>query len=176
MNSKSTGRLLIVVVFTLIAGLVLITAPGGGGQAHAAQAVPLADDPEMQARLKRLEYELRCLVCQAESIAESNSEFAQDIRREVARMMTEGMTDQEIRQFLVDRYGDFILFRPPVNSATALLWAGPLLLLAIGAVVIGVILMRRRRPEADAAALSDEEHRRASSLLTVGEGKGEGGR
>ncbi len=172
---ENTGAPLAAVVFALITGMVVLVAPGNGGQAHAAQAIPLADQPEMQARMKRLEYELRCLVCQAESVAESQSEFSQDIRREVARMMQAGMTDQEIRQFLVDRYGDFILFRPPVNSATALLWYGPLLLLVIGAVVIGVILMRRRRPEANAAVLSDEDHRRAVSLLAPGEGKGESG-
>lgn len=147
-----------------------------GAPTQAAQAVPLADNPELQARMKRLEYELRCLVCQAESVAESSSEFSQDIRREVARMMEEGMTDQQIRQFLVDRYGDFILFRPPVNSATMLLWGGPLLLLLIGAAATGVILMRRRKSAAGGTRLSEEEHKRASSLLTAGEGKGEGGR
>lgn len=176
LKNDGGGALLAAVMFALIAVMILMAAPGSGGQAHAAQAIPLVDDPEMQARMKRLEYELRCLVCQAESVAESHSEFSQDIRREVARLMQAGMTDQEIRQFLVDRYGDFILFRPPVNSVTALLWYGPLLLLAIGAAVIGVILMRRRRPEANPAVLSEEDHRRAVSLLVPDEGKGDSGR
>ncbi len=174
-DREGVGAALTSGVLALVMCMVMAL-PAIGTQAHAAQAVPLADDPEMQARMKRLEYELRCLVCQAESIAESHSEFAQDIRREVARMMKEGMSDQEIRQFLVDRYGDFILFRPPVKSTTMLLWAGPLLLLSIGVVVIGVILLRRRRTEAGAPRLSEEDHRRASALLTAGEGKGEGGR
>lgn len=169
---RGVGITLAFVLLALVAGLGLSTVPA---TAQAARAVPLSDDPEMQARMKRLEYELRCLVCQAESIAESNSEFAQDIRREVARMMKEGMSDQEIRQFLVDRYGDFILFRPPVNTTTAMLWLGPLVLFVIGAIVVGAILSRRRRPEAD-VTLSAEDHRRASSLLGAGEGKGEGGR
>ncbi len=169
---RGAGVALAAIILALAAGLALSAAPA---PVQAAQAVPLADDPEMQARLKRLEYELRCLVCQAESIAESHSEFAQDIRREVARMMKEGMSDQEIRQFLVDRYGDFILFRPPVNTTTAMLWLGPLVLFVIGAIVVGAILSRRRRPEAD-VTLSAEDHRRASSLLGAGEGKGDAGR
>ncbi len=166
---RGAGTALAAILLALFAALALSAAPA---PVQAAQAVPLSDDPELQARMKRLEYELRCLVCQAESVAESNSEFSQDIRREVARMMKEGMSDQQIRQFLVDRYGDFILFRPPVNRATMLLWAGPLLLLAIGAVVIGAILFRRRRPEAD-AVLSAEDHQRARRLLGAGEGKGD---
>lgn len=159
----------------LIAGLAFAALSAGQGfigQAHAAQAVPLIEDPAMADRLKRLEYELRCLVCQAESVAESNSEFAQDIRREVARMMQEGMTDQQIREFLVQRYGDFILFRPPVNSQTALLWGGPLLLLVIGGIVLAVIMLRRRKSAE--VELTDEEHRRASALLAAARSKGEG--
>lgn len=146
--------------------LPLLTA----GPVHAAgQAESMLVDPEQEARLNDLVYELRCLVCQAESVAESHSDFADDIRHEVARMMKEGRTDQEIKDFLVARYGDFILFRPPMKSTTALLWYGPLLLLLIGAVVLGVIVLRRRRITAEGENLSEEEQRRAADMLSAGD-------
>lgn len=131
-------------------------------------------DPLVAARIKKLEAELRCLVCQAQSVADSDSEFSQDVRREINRMVEAGKTDEEIKDFLVQRYGDFILFRPPVKSTTALLWAGPLILLLIGVGTLGTILLRRRKSMP--MALSETDHRKAEALLAAESGreKGEG--
>jgi cytochrome c-type biogenesis protein CcmH len=88
--------------------------------------------PEYQARLRALSEELRCLVCQNQSLADSNAELALDLKREVERLMTEGKTDADIKAFLVQRYGDFVLYKPPVQNNTLLLWGGPFALLAVG--------------------------------------------
>jgi cytochrome c-type biogenesis protein CcmH len=90
-------------------------------------------DEAFKVRLKALSEELRCLVCQNQSLADSNAELAVDLKREVERLMTEGKSDAEIKAYLVQRYGDFVLYKPPVQSNTAVLWAGPFLLLAGGA-------------------------------------------
>ncbi|MCC6303332.1 MAG: cytochrome c-type biogenesis protein CcmH [Gammaproteobacteria bacterium] len=140
--------------------------------AIAGEAVSLLD-PALETRIKHLEEELRCLVCQGQSIAESDSGFAHDIRAEIVSMMRAGKSDREIIDFLVQRYGDFILFRPPVKSTTALLWAGPLILLAVGVVLMAVMILRQRR--APRPELSAEEVRRAESLLGVEEAKDKGG-
>jgi cytochrome c-type biogenesis protein CcmH len=90
--------------------------------------------PEYQARLRALSEELRCLVCQNQSLADSNAELALDLKREVERLMTEGKTDAEIKSFLVQRYGDFVLYKPPVQNNTLLLWGGPFALLLVGGI------------------------------------------
>lgn len=132
--------------------------------ASAAPEAAMLQDPATLQRIKRLESELRCLVCQAQSIAESDSDFAADIRREIYRMIAEGSSDAQIKAFLVERYGDFILYRPPLQTTTALLWGGPAILLIIGMLTLFVVL-RRRRTETAAPPISEEEHRRAAALL-----------
>ncbi len=108
-------------------------------------AEPLVfDSPEQEARFDRLTEELRCLVCQNQSLADSDAPLAQDLRREVLLMLRQGQSDEEIKRFLVDRYGDFVLYRPPVNSSTLLLWLAPLLLLTAGAAVVAMTIHRRR--------------------------------
>jgi cytochrome c-type biogenesis protein CcmH len=104
---------------------------------------------ELDARLKKLEEELRCLVCQNQSLAESNAPLAEDLRREVRALAVAGKSDDEIKQFLVARYGDFVLYNPPVKSTTWLLWFGPFVLLAGGALVWWAILRRRSRNKDD---------------------------
>jgi cytochrome c-type biogenesis protein CcmH len=89
---------------------------------------------EFQMRLRALSEELRCLVCQNQSLADSNADLAIDLKREVERLMIDGKSDAEIKAFLVQRYGDFVLYKPPVQSNTALLWAGPFALLLAGGV------------------------------------------
>jgi cytochrome c-type biogenesis protein CcmH len=131
--------------------------------APSAQAV--SKDPATQARIKRLESELRCLVCQAQSIAESDSDFAHDIRREINRMIAIDSSDAEIKAFLVERYGDFILYRPPLQSTTLLLWAGPAILLLIGLSALGAVLTRRRRNPDPEQSFSEDERRRIKTLL-----------
>jgi cytochrome c-type biogenesis protein CcmH len=132
--------------------------------AHANEAAPLAADPALEARMEKLTKELRCLVCQNETLADSQADLAQDLRREVREKMREGMTDEQIKAYLVHRYGDFVLYRPPMKSTTWLLWFGPFLLLAGGIAGLVYFLQRRRRtlPE---EALSAEEAARVKSLL-----------
>ena len=101
------------------------------------------DDPALQARYDQLIEEFRCLVCQNQAIADSNATLAADLRREIHRMLNEGMSDAEITTFLVERYGDFVLYRPPVKPSTWLLWAAPLLFVGIGALTAFLILRRR---------------------------------
>jgi cytochrome c-type biogenesis protein CcmH len=130
--------------------------------ARAADAAPLADDPVVEQRLISIAEELRCLVCQNESLAGSRSDLAMDLRREIRGLIQQGKTDQEVRDFLVTRYGDFVLYRPPVKPTTWLLWGGPFVLLAIG--LAGLIAFLRKRKPVE-AALSPEEQRKAAALL-----------
>ncbi len=101
------------------------------------------DDPEMQARYENLIDEVRCLVCQNQTIKDSNAFLATDLRREIRRLMEEGKTDAEIADFLVARYGDFVLYRPPMSGDTLLLWLAPLLLIGVGGVVVARIIRGR---------------------------------
>lgn len=106
------------------------------------------DDPVLQHRYESINRELRCLVCQNQTIADSNATLAADLRREVREMIAAGKTDAEIREFMIERYGDFVLYRPRMSAANFLLWAAPVLLLIAGA--YGVVrVVRRRAAEAD---------------------------
>ena len=116
--------------------------------AGAALAQP-ATDQAFEARLKRLEADLRCLVCQNQTLADSNAPLAEDLRREVRALAVSGKSDAEIREFLVARYGDFVLYKPPVRESTWLLWFGPFLLLG-GGVAAWLAIVRRRRRQAPA--------------------------
>ena len=130
----------------------------------AREAPPAAEDPALEARLHKLSTELRCLVCQNETLADSRADLANDLRREIRDMMKAGKSDREITEFLVARYGDFVLYRPPVKSTTLLLWGGPFALLALG-IVIWFVLLRRRTRRVEAAPLTAEEQRLAAALL-----------
>jgi len=137
------------------------------GPVWAGEARPLADDPAAEARLKHLAVELRCLVCQNQTLADSNAPLAEDLRREVREMIAKNMSDKEIIEFLVSRYGDFVLYRPPLKATTTLLWAGPFVLLTIGATAL-VIALRRRAHKVVDAAVSEEEHRKVEQLMAEG--------
>ena len=106
-------------------------------------------DPALDSRLKKLEEELRCLVCQNQSLADSNAPLAEDLRREVRALAVAGKSDAQIKEFLVARYGDFVLYDPPVKRVTWLLWFGPFVLLAVGAGIWWVIARRRRKDDDD---------------------------
>jgi len=106
------------------------------------------EDPVLQHRYETINRELRCLVCQNQTIADSNATLAQDLRREVREMIAAGKTDDEIREFMIERYGDFVLYRPRMTAQNFLLWAAPALLLLIAAVVL-VRVVRRRAQESD---------------------------
>ncbi|MBK9018822.1 MAG: cytochrome c-type biogenesis protein CcmH [Sulfuritalea sp.] len=134
------------------------------GMAQAKEAAPMAADVEVEKRMVAISEELRCLVCQNESLSGSHAELAQDLRREIRSMIAAGKTDKEILDFMVDRYGDFVRYRPPIKPTTWLLWGGPFLLLG-GGVAALIAFLRRRARESAAPALSDEERRRAEALL-----------
>lgn len=120
---------------------------------------------EDEARYKALAEELRCLVCQNQNLADSNAELAQDLKNEVFKMIDEGKSDEEIIDFMVTRYGDFVLYRPPVRTSTAMLWFGPFLLFAVGGVVLLVMLRRRHAATRTEAELNADEQERLKSLL-----------
>lgn len=105
---------------------------------------PQFRDPTEEARFRQLTAELRCVMCQNQSLADSNAQIAHDLRLEVLRLMREGRSDAQIKQFLVERYTDFVLYKPEVKPSTWLLWFGPLLVLAGGALTLAVIVRSRR--------------------------------
>lgn len=121
------------------------------------------ENPTQRERFEALIEQLRCLVCQGESVASSNADLAKDIRQQVWQQIRAGRRDSEIKQYLVDRYGDFILLNPPVKATTWLLWFGPFLLLATAAGF--VIRLVRRRQKAPPAPLGDEDRARLLALL-----------
>jgi len=121
------------------------------------------DDPVKEARYKQLIAELRCLVCQNQNLADSNAELAVDLRRQTYEMVSRGASDEEVVSFMVERYGDFVLYRPPFRSSTALLWIGPFVLLGVGVLVLVVFIRRRAREQAP--ELTNEDHQRAQRLL-----------
>ena len=136
------------------------------GIASAVQPDEVLKDPALEARARHLSKDIRCLVCQNQSIDDSNADLARDLRVLVRERLTAGDTDDEIMDYLVKRYGDFVLLRPPVKASTYALWYGPIVIFILG--VIGlVVFMRGRRPAAtaQATALSEDEQRRIEALL-----------
>ena len=121
----------------------------GSCWARAGEAPPAAEDPQIEARMLKITSELRCLVCQNQTVADSNAGLADDLRREVRTMIQRGASDEEIKRFMTDRYGDFVLYRPPLKTTTALLWVGPGVLLVGGLAVLAIVLRRRSRLAAD---------------------------
>lgn len=132
--------------------------------ACAGEAQDMAKDPVLEKRMVVLAEQLRCLVCQNESLASSHAELAEDLRREVRELMQKGMSDQEVKDYLVARYGDFVLYKPQFKSSTLLLWLGPFILLAGG---LGVLFyqLRNRRKTMQETTLSPEAESRAAALL-----------
>jgi cytochrome c-type biogenesis protein CcmH len=130
----------------------------------AGEASPLAEDPVVEQRMLVITEELRCLVCQNESLAASRADLAQDLRREVRELIKANKTNQEIRDYLVARYGDFVLYRPAFKPLNYLLWLGPFILL-LGALVVLVRLVRRNQRSAAPAPLDPAQRERAQALL-----------
>jgi cytochrome c-type biogenesis protein CcmH len=139
------------------------------GGAMAKEATQLAEDPVVEQRLIVISEEMRCLVCQNESLAGSRSDLANDLRRELRTLIKQGKTDAEIREFMVSRYGDFVLYRPPVKATTLLLWAGPFGLMIIGVVALFVYLRKRNTDIGTDNGLTDDERKRAEAMLQEGE-------
>jgi cytochrome c-type biogenesis protein CcmH len=130
----------------------------------AQEARPLADDPELEKRVMSLSQELRCLVCQNETLADSRADLAVDLRNQIREQMKAGKSDQEIIAFLTERYGDFVLYRPPVRPTTYLLWFGPFALLIAGLFLL-YRYVNQRREFIPNAPLSPQERARAERLL-----------
>jgi cytochrome c-type biogenesis protein CcmH len=133
----------------LAAWLVVLAGLTGGTLTHAAEAVPAAADPVLEARMLHIATELRCLVCQNQTIADSHADLAVDLRQQVREMLQKGQSDQQILDFMTERYGDFVLYRPPLKSTTVLLWVGPGVLLVLGLSALVLVLRRRSRMPAD---------------------------
>jgi cytochrome c-type biogenesis protein CcmH len=134
-------------VLTLVMGAGTLTLPA---PAQAKEATLLAANPELEARMLAITAELRCLVCQNQTVADSHSGLAGDLRQQIREMLAKGQTDQQVRDFMTQRYGDFILYRPPVRTSTALLWFGPAALAVLGLLLLVGILRRRTRLAPDA--------------------------
>lgn len=145
----------------LLPGFLLVVAPL---LANAGEAPRPAPDPLLEKRVMAIAEELRCLVCQNQTIADSDAALAVDLRKQVRERLAQGMSDRDVTDFMVQRYGDFVLYRPPVKTTTWLLWFGPFLLLAACLIVLGLKLKRRAHAE-PAAALSETERSRVAALL-----------
>lgn len=134
------------------------------GTSFAKDAAPLAEDPVMEQRLISISEEMRCLVCQNESLAGSRSDLANDLRREIRKLIQEGKSDDQIRTFMVERYGDFVLYRPPVKPITWLLWIGPFIILVIG--IAGLLMyLRRRNQSMTNTILTEADNKKIDALL-----------
>ena len=140
------------------------------GNAFAKDAAPLADDPVTEQRLISISEEMRCLVCQNESLAGSRSDLANDLRREIRILIQEGKSDDQIRSFMVERYGDFVLYRPPVKPVTWLLWIGPFVILGLG--IAGLLMyLRRRNSSVPNVTLTEADNQKIDALLDASDKK-----
>jgi cytochrome c-type biogenesis protein CcmH len=146
----------VVVQLLLLCSLVLVVA--------AQEAKPIAEDPELERRLMNLSKELRCLVCQNETLADSQADLAQDLRAQIREQMKAGKSDKEIVSYLTERYGQFVLYRPPVTPTTYLLWFGPFVFL-LGGLAILFRYVKQRRELIPEPQLSDEQRRRVEDIL-----------
>lgn len=148
------SRLLLLLLFVLSLGPV----------AFAKEAEPNADDPVVEKRLNKLSQELRCLVCQNETLADSRADLAEDLRREIRSQIRAGKSDKEIIEFLTQRYGEFVLYRPRVEPKTYLLWFGPFVLLLAGLAIL-FRYVKQRRDQIAETPLTGDERKRAEEIL-----------
>jgi cytochrome c-type biogenesis protein CcmH len=157
-----TATLAVMLATTLPATAQIQPMPGDTPSSKV--AAPLAADPALEARVMDIANELRCLVCQNETIAASHADLAVDLRKQIRVKLVEGQSERQILDFMVARYGDFVLYRPPLKASTVLLWAGPFALLLVAGFVLAVNIRRRRRAAAQ-PELSPAEAQRARALL-----------
>lgn len=141
-----------------------------GAPALAADPSEMLKDPKLEARAEHLGKELRCLVCQSESIEDSNADLAKDLRIIVRERIQGGETDEQVKKFVVDRYGDYVLLKPPFKASTLVLWVGPFALFALGLIAVTAFYRRRGGGKAplQPAPLTDAEKRRLDALLKDG--------
>ncbi len=155
----SAARLWFVALLLALASVIYSSA------AFSKEATPMAEDPELEKTVNEISAELRCLVCQNQTIEDSNAPLAVDLKNQVRDMVESGQSQGEIVDYMVQRYGDFVRYRPPMKPSTILLWVGPFLLLLIGLVVLLINVRKRTTMVADDAPLSEEESDRLKSLL-----------
>ena len=148
----------------VMAAVLALLLPASALIAQAKEAAPLDSNPALEARVMAVSEELRCLVCQNETLAASQADLALDLRKQIRMQLQQGRSEAQIIDFMVQRYGEFVRYRPPFNPTTALLWAGPFVLLALAAFVLATNI-RRRRPGALPAPLNAEEAKRLNELL-----------
>jgi cytochrome c-type biogenesis protein CcmH len=153
---------------TRLLGIALLATGLSLGEAMAVNPDEVLDDPVLEDRARTLSLKLRCLVCQNQSIDDSNADLARDLRIILRERLVAGDTDEQAVQFLVDRYGDYVLLEPPVKPTTYLLWYGPAALLLLGGAGLA-IAVRRRRAAPAAEGLSEEEEKRLAELLKSGD-------
>lgn len=146
----------------MVMGAMLASAAGAGAMVFEQRDF---ENAEQLARYKTLIYELRCLVCQNQNLADSSAALAGDLRREVHRMILEGKTNEDVVDFMVARYGDFVLYRPPLKAKTVLLWSAPFVLGVAGLVLLLLQLRRRRAAQTAPMPLSDDERARLDALM-----------
>lgn len=145
---------LLTLVFVLLASVALAVEPD-----------EILDDPELEARARAISKDVRCVVCQNEPIDSSNAGVARDLRLLIRERLLAGDTDDEVRAFLVDKYGDYVLFKPPFKPSTYALWLAPFVLLGLGALAARVALTRRREAVSAQAGLSEDEEARVAELM-----------
>ena len=145
MNVKVPARLMAIAALLIAVALYML----GGVSARALDANGQLEDAALQARFENIAKDLRCLVCQNESIADSNVELASDLRRQVREMLVAGKSDGEIFDFMTDRYGEFVRFNPPVDRKTVFIWGAPFIVLLLGVVIIIRIVRGRSRMPLD---------------------------
>ena len=158
--NASCIKLLTVMVFAMVTALSAV---------QAKEAAPLAEDPLVEKRLIHISEELRCLVCQNESLASSRAELANDLREEVRKLIKQDKSDTQIKDYLVARYGDFVLYKPEVKPLTWVLWFGPFLLLALGVIGMALYLRQRQSEQTASPSLSDADRLKVQALLKSGD-------
>jgi cytochrome c-type biogenesis protein CcmH len=156
-----------------LAALTVTVALLAGAHAYAVQPNEMLKDPALEARARALSEEIRCLVCQNQSIDDSNADLAHDLRVLVRDQIKQGKSDQQIRDFLVARYGEFVLLNPPMQTSTLLLWFGPLAVLVCGAIGLAVYFRSRARSVAGGDTLTADERARIARLLDERENAGQ---
>jgi cytochrome c-type biogenesis protein CcmH len=152
-----------------VASLLVLSALSILAPAQAKEAALLAEDPIVEKRLIHISEELRCMVCQNESLASSRAELANDLREEVRKLIREDRSDSQIKEYLVTRYGDFVLYKPEVKPLTWVLWFGPFLLLVLAIIGMAYYLRQRQSAQNSRTALSDEDRRKVQEILKSGD-------
>jgi len=152
-----------------VASVLVLSALFALAPAQAKEAALLAEDPLVEKRLIHISEELRCMVCQNESLASSRAELANDMREEVRKLIREDRSDSQIKEYLVTRYGDFVLYKPEVKPLTWVLWFGPFLLLVLAIAGMGYYLRQRQSAQNSSSVLSDDDRRKVQEILKSGD-------